>query len=113
MTKSHFLTIIAKIYAKCKRFEEKDSQCLQKTDVIFWHYAGHYGIFNHEIALSKAIPRDRFRSRGKMGYLSALPSLAMIARLIAHRMARMEARLMLWLLPTPNTSFSSGVFKWM
>ena len=44
---------------------------------------------------------------------SALPSFAMMARLMAQRMARREARLMLWLLPTPKASLPSGVFKWM
>ena len=34
-------------------------------------------------------------------------------RLIAFRMARREARLILWLLPTPNTSSPRGFFKWM
>ena len=44
---------------------------------------------------------------------SALPSFAIMARLMAQRMARREARLMLWLLPTPKASLPSGVFKWM
>ena len=45
MTKSHFLTSIAKIFAKCKGFEEKDSQCPQKKAPEFWHCVGNCGGF--------------------------------------------------------------------
>lgn len=52
-----------------------------------------------------------FCSRSDPSVLWACPHAR--ERLMAHKIARRDARLMLWLLPTPNTSLPWGSFRWM